>query len=51
MYPIIKKKKTYHTSFLVITFLGFYFKNSSFNRKYIAKVANPITKVQFLTIM
>ncbi len=28
-------------------FLGFYI--SGFNRKYIAKITNPITKPQFLT--
>ncbi len=35
--------------------LGFYIKNSNkklfFNKKYIAKITNPITKPHFLTII
>ncbi len=34
-----------------IKFLGFYIKNNSFNWRYIAKITNPITKPQFLTII
>ncbi len=58
---MIQKSKTiipkiiipYHASFFLnaIKFLGFYIKNSSFNKKYIAKITNPITKPQFLTII
>ncbi len=54
MYPIIKKQKYLTTLAFeknTITFLGFYIKNSSFNRKYIAKITNRITKPQFLTII
>ncbi len=48
-----KKKTPYHASFILIAimFLGFYNKNGSFYRKYIAKITNPITKPQFLTII
>ncbi len=34
-----------------ITFLGFTLKIVAFNRKYIVKITNPITKSQFLTIV
>ncbi len=34
-----------------IKFLGFYIKEVVFNEKYIVKIANPITKPQFLTII
>ncbi len=34
-----------------IKFLGFYLKIVVFNRKYIAKTTNTITKPQFLTII
>ncbi len=52
MYPIIKTKP-YHTSLKKndIKFLGFILKIVDFNRKYIAKITNPNTKPQFLTII
>ncbi len=52
MYPIIKKNTLpCYLKKNAITFLGFYIKNISFNKKYIAKITNPITKPQFLTII
>ncbi len=32
-------------------FLDFYIKIVVFNRKYIAKITNPITKLHFITII
>ncbi len=48
MYPI-NKKTPYHASFFLnaITFLGFTLEIVVFNRKYIAKITNPITKPHF----
>ncbi len=55
MYSIIKKTKNLATLvfFLnAIKVLDFYIKNIVvFNRKYIAKITNPITKPQFWTII
>ncbi len=50
---LIVKITPYHAFFFLnaIAFLGFYIKNSSFNRKYIVKITNTITKPQFLTII
>ncbi len=36
---------------MLLKFEVFTLKNSSFNRKYVAEITNPITKQQFLTII
>ncbi len=55
IYPIINKTKIpYHASLkkkMPLSFYVFTLKIEVFNKKYIAKMTNPITKPQFLTII
>ncbi len=54
MYALIKKKNTLPLQFFLkmpLSFQVFTLKIVVFNQKYIARIVNPITKPQFLTII